>query len=269
MPTRPHTFAATLRERAGASCGAPAAPDTPTAPPAPPALLGLWAGFLTPFAVEALRGSGLDWLGLDLQHGALEPPDVAPLLRAADAARTPVLVRVASHDAAGLARVLDTGPAGVIVPAVESAEQAAALVRAVRHPPHGHRSTGLTRAALTRGEGPEPEPLLLAMVETAEGLRHAEAIAATPGVDGIFVGPYDLALSLGRTGTDDPAVVSAVRDALAAARQQGRIGGLFAGSTALASHLPRVQLLAADTDAAALRAGVRRTLDAFRTALDG
>ncbi|MDJ1137106.1 HpcH/HpaI aldolase family protein [Streptomyces iconiensis] len=253
MPLSPHTFADALRESTGG----------------PPALLGLWAGFLTPFGLEALRGTDLDWLGIDLQHGALEPQDVPPLLRVADASGTPVLVRVPSHDAALLARVLDAGPAGVIVPAVESAEQAAALVRAVRHPPYGARSTGLTRASLTGGAGPAAEPLLLPMVETAEGLRHAAAIASVPGVDGLFAGPYDLALSLGRRAADDPAVIAAIRQALDAARQHGRIGGLFAGNIALAAHLPPVHLVAADTDAAALRAGVRHTLDTFRTALDG
>ncbi|GEB48093.1 MULTISPECIES: HpcH/HpaI aldolase family protein [Streptomyces] len=244
-----HTFAETLRH--------------PGSPPPPPRL-GLWASFLGPFALEALRGTGLDWLGLDLQHGALEPADVPGLLRVADACALPVLVRLPSHDAALLARVLDAGPAGVIVPAVESAEQAAALVRAARLPPHGRRSTGLTRAALTRGERTPPEPLLLPMVETADGLRNADAIAATTGIDGLFVGPYDLALSLGSTAADAPEVVTAVREALTAAHRNGRAGGLFAGSTALTRQLPPVALLAADTDAAALRTGVRRTLDAFR-----
>mgnify|MGYP003349786223 FL=1 len=90
---------------------------------------GLWVSFLGPFGLEVVAASSvaerIEWLGVDLQHGDIEPGDVAPLVRAT---RVPVLVRLASHDGAHLARILDTGAAGVVVPGVESADQASHLV---------------------------------------------------------------------------------------------------------------------------------------------
>ncbi|HEY1325178.1 MAG TPA: aldolase/citrate lyase family protein, partial [Streptosporangiaceae bacterium] len=106
---------------------------------------GLWLTFLNPFGLELTGGCGAEWIGIDVQHGDLELTDVAPLARVSP---VPVLVRLASHDEAQLARVLDAGVDGVIVPAVESAGQAEALVRAACFPPRGRRSQGLARAAL-------------------------------------------------------------------------------------------------------------------------
>lgn len=221
----------------------------------PAGLRGLWVTFLPPFGVEALAGSGLDWIGLDLQHGDLTPADVAPLLRVTGAFGLPILVRMPSADPTVIARVLDDGPAGVIVPAVESSEQTASVVAAALLPPRGTRSTGLSRSRLGL-PGVLADPLLLVMVETAAGYAARVDIAQTPGVDGVFVGPYDLALSLGTDRATDPSVVAAITDVLAATRAADRVTGYFAGDAALVAALPPVDLLAVDSDAAALRAGV-------------
>ena len=106
---------------------------------------GLWLTFLSPFGLELAGGCGAEWIGIDIQHGDLDIGDVAPLARVSP---VPVLVRLASHDEAQLARVLDAGVDGVIVPAVESAEQAAELVQAAYFPPREpllSRSTRLVR----------------------------------------------------------------------------------------------------------------------------
>jgi 2-keto-3-deoxy-L-rhamnonate aldolase RhmA len=215
---------------------------------------GLWVSFLGPFGLEVVAAGSvaerIDWLGVDLQHGDIEPGDVAPLVRAA---RIPVLVRLASHDGAHLARMLDTGAAGVIVPGVESAGQASQLVAAASLPPRGRRSTGLCRAALA----PTAErPLLLAMVETAAGLDAAEEIAAVDGVDGIFVGPYDLSLSLGEPSVSTERMVAAISRVAEAARRRKRMFGVFSGDRELTPLLPEVDLLGVATDAAALQAGL-------------
>lgn len=225
--------------------------------------LGLWATFLSPYGLELAAGSGPAWLGLDLQHGDLEPADVTPLVRVASLAGLPTLARLASHDAVQLARALDTGVDGVIVPSVSSAAEAEALVAAARVPPVGRRSTGASRAALEPIGRPSEtgasreEPLLLVMVETADGVAVREEIAATPGVDGIMVGPYDLALSMGRTAPTEAPVVTAIRSVLEAAAGQGLVTAAYAGNPALRAVLPPVDLLAVDTDATALRAGLR------------
>ncbi|AXH97427.1 HpcH/HpaI aldolase family protein [Ornithinimicrobium avium] len=216
---------------------------------------GLWLCLIGPDALEALPTDHLGWLGVDLQHGRYEVSDLAGLLRVA---RVPVLARAASGDAAHLARVLDTGVAGVIVPGVSSLAEAQGLVGAVRFPPEGRRSTGLTRSVLVGGPG---RPLLLAMVETAGALDDVGAIAALDGVDGLFVGPYDLSLSLGRPGPTDAAVVAAAARVREAARAHGVLAGAFSGDRALDALLPAdLDLLAVDTDVTLLRVGMDAVL---------
>jgi 2-keto-3-deoxy-L-rhamnonate aldolase RhmA len=212
---------------------------------------GLWLTFLSPFGLELAGGCGAEWIGIDVQHGDLELTDVAPLARVSP---VPVLVRLASHDEAQLARVLDAGVDGVIVPAAESAGQAQHLVQAAYFPPRGRRSQGLARAALI---GPRDQPLLLPMIETRAGLDHLDDILGVDGVDGVFLGPYDLSLSLGRESVLDGAVVSAIESVIGRTGGAGRITGIFTGNRELTRRLPAVDLLGVDTDAAALRAGLK------------
>ena len=224
----------------------------PAAPRAPIRRRGLWLTFLSPFGLEvAATGGGVEWIGIDVQHGDLDLADVAPLARVSP---VPVLVRLASHDEAQLARVLDAGVDGVIVPAVESATQAGQLVQAACFPPRGHRSQGPARASLL---GPRDQPLLLPMVETRSGVERVDDILGVDGVDGIFVGPYDLALSLGQESVLDAPVVSAIESVIDRTRGRGRITGIFTGNRELTGLLPAVDLLGVDTDAAALRAGLK------------
>jgi 2-keto-3-deoxy-L-rhamnonate aldolase RhmA len=216
---------------------------------------GLWLTFLSPFGLELAGGCGAEWIGIDIQHGDLDIGDVAPLARVSP---VPVLVRLASHDEAQLGRVRDAGVDGVIVPAVESAAQAEALVRAAYFPPRGRRSAGLARVSLL---GRRDQPLLLPMVETRAGLDHLDDILGVEGVDGTFVGPYDLSLSLGQKSVLDDAVVSAIVSVIDRTRSRDRISGIFTGNRELAGLLPAVDLLGVDTDAAALRAGLKRLFD--------
>lgn len=211
---------------------------------------GLWLTVLGADALEALPLEGVGWLGVDLQHGSLEVDDLVGILRVS---RVPVLARTGSQDAAHLARVLDTGVAGVIVPGVDSGEDAAALVSAVRFPPEGRRSSGLSRSALVGGPD---RPLLLPMVETRPGLESAADIAGCPGVDGVFVGPYDLSLSLGRPSVVDDEVVAAIHHVAATARSADVLVGAFSANRDLDGRLPKLDLLAVDTDVTALRQGV-------------
>ncbi|CCH77463.1 putative 2-dehydro-3-deoxyglucarate aldolase [Nostocoides japonicum T1-X7] len=225
-------------------------------------LRGLWLTVLTADVVEAVLTAGavvtegIGWIGVDLQHGALEVSDLPGLLRVC---RVPVLARTASGDPAHLARVLDTGVAGVIVPGVGSGSEAAALVAACRVPPEGRRSTGASRSALVGGPA---RPLLLPMVETREGLAAVEEIAGCAGIDGVFVGPYDLSLSLGRPTVADPEVAAAISAVAAAARRHGILAGAFSGSRSLEPLLPPLDVVAVDTDVSALRLGLAELFDA-------
>lgn len=163
---------------------------------------GAWVSFRDPAVVDILAAEGFDWICIDGQHGGPEASGVQPLIEAAHLFGVPSMVRVPGHEAGTLGRVLDAGAGGIIFPTVEDAAAAAALVAATRFPPRGKRSYGPTRRS---PRYPKPTPgnvhedaLCILMIETAAGLANLDAILAT-GPDAIFVGPYDLSLSLGTT----------------------------------------------------------------------
>ncbi len=216
---------------------------------------GLWTTFLGAYGLEVAASSGADWLGFDLQHGDLEVADVPELLRVAECVGLPVLTRMPSQDPALIGRVLDAGVSGVIVPMVNSAEEAAALVSACRTPPNGLRSTGGCRQSLGLAGGAVPQ-LLLPMVETAAGLEHAADILAVAGVDGVFIGPYDLSISAGFPSPSSPQTIAAVREVIRQARRVGKIVGFMAGTPQLLALAPEADLVAVDTDVTALRQGL-------------
>ena len=219
---------------------------------------GLWVSFLSPYALEVALDAGPgvlpDWVGLDLQHGDLGTTHVADLLRVTERRGIPVLARMPGHDRAAIGRVIDSGVDGVIVPTVESSDQARALVDAVRLPPTGARSTGSARSSFGVTSG--TEPLLLPMVETRAGRDHAAGIAAVEGVDGIFVGPYDLNASLGNPSPSSPEGVAAVWSVIDVGRAAGVVVGMYAGSDELRALAPLLDLVALDSDLTALRLGM-------------
>jgi 4-hydroxy-2-oxoheptanedioate aldolase len=153
--------------------------------------VGLWASIPSSLTAEACARTGAGYVVVDQQHGALDASGLLAMLQALEAGGAPGLVRVAVNDPFAIGNALDLGAQGVIVPMVEDASQAARAVAACRYAPEGVRSFGALR-----GSG-GPAPLCLVMIETSAGLEHAEEIARTPGLDGIYVGPSDLSLSLG------------------------------------------------------------------------
>ncbi len=144
----------------------------------------------TPVSAGVLAGSGLDYVVIDLQHGTATEHDLPALTTAIRLAGATPLGRVRHAHPADIGRALDLGCEGVIVPNVESAEQAAAVVGACRYPPDGYRSAG---GALVT----QPLPLCIVMVESGHAMDELPATLALPGIDGIYVGPRDLSLSLG------------------------------------------------------------------------
>lgn len=240
-------------------------------------LLGYWVTLDAPPATERLAGAGYDYLVLDGQHGLLEYRGLLAGLMAVDAAASAVgLVRVEANDPAVIGHALDAGAAGVIVPLVSSAAEAEAAVRAVRYPPAGNRSFGPARSGLRIGPAPADSNeavVVLAMIETAAGLREVAEIAATPGLDGLYIGPNDLRLALGGLTPDDPdrdedlaAALVAVLEACDAA---GIAAGIFTPSGEVAAQRLRegFSFVTVASDLAHLEHAARNHLAVARAAL--
>ncbi|MEO3803524.1 aldolase/citrate lyase family protein [Nonomuraea sp. B1E8] len=195
--------------------------------------VGYWVVLDAPIATERLARLGYDYIALDGQHGLIGNAGLLSNLMAIDAGgRSTGLVRVESGEPAAIGRALDFGAGGVIVPLVDTAEDAASAVSAARYPAGGRRSYGPMRSMLRIGPTPaeaDDSVLVLAMIETPEGLADIEAICATPGLDGVYVGPSDLCLAVGGRFPGDPEVAGAFEEALEKVRTTAERAGIAAG----------------------------------------
>ena len=196
-------------------------------------VVGYWVVLDSPAMAERLARLGWDYVSLDAQHGLFGYSGMLAALTAIDAGgRSVGMVRVAANDATSIGRALDAGAAGVIVPLVNTAEDATKAVSAGRYPPVGIRSYGPMRSMLRIGPAPaeaDASVVVLAMIETPEGLDNVEAIAATPGLDGLYIGPSDLTLAVGGTTSTDPSVADAFEAALVRIRRACEENGIAAG----------------------------------------
>lgn len=227
---------------------------------------GPWVTFTDPHAMEGLAKLDLDYLVIDCQHGSADLGALLPMLRAAALHDKPVLVRVPANEPWQIMRVLDLGAAGVIVPMVNTAAEATTAASAMLYPPHGERSYGPVRPSPGAGFTPGDGPLLLVMIETARGLQEVDAIAATPGVDGLFVGPIDLALGIGAVpdgnvlkGIGASETLAAVDTIAAAARAHDKVlaGAVFTPDHARAMTRAGVRLQVYGSDGQWLTAGAK------------
>lgn len=164
-----------------------------------------------------MAGVGFDWLAVDLEHTTTSIAQAGELIRIGSLAGVPMLVRLSGHDPGQIKRVLDAGAQGVIAPMVTTADEAHRIVRASTYPPRGSRGVGLARAqGYGTGfadylKGPAQQIKTIAQVEHIDGVNNLGAILDVEGIDGFFVGPYDLSASLGRPGDfDDPDVAAAL-----------------------------------------------------------
>ncbi|WP_432563587.1 HpcH/HpaI aldolase family protein [Kineococcus sp. SYSU DK003] len=236
-------------------------------------VLATFAGLAAPSAVEVLAWSGFDTVCVDAEHSALDPSTLAGAVRAGDAAGCDVLVRVPELGA-DVGRALDLGAAGIVVPRVENAAQAEAAVAAVRYPPRGARGAGPGRAARYGATIPQvvatadKRVVLALQVETRRGVEAVGDIAAVDGVDVLFVGPGDLAVSLGAPpgSAEHDAAVTRVLDA---ARDAGRHAGIFCRDPEQAGRYAAlgVRLLVLGSDAGFLTAAATTVHQRARAAL--
>jgi len=191
---------------------------------------GMWAVIPSSLTAELAAATGYHFVCVDLQHGLSDERTMISMFQGTQAAGATPLARVAWNEPWLIMRALDLGALGVIVPLVGSAEEAARAVAACKYPPHGNRSYGPIRAEIALGSAPQglaDDILCFVMVETAEGLEHVDAIARTPGLDGIYIGPADLSLALGLSPRHDGGDV--LDDAIARVKEACREHGLVAG----------------------------------------
>ncbi|MGH3878455.1 MAG: HpcH/HpaI aldolase family protein [Actinophytocola sp.] len=192
-------------------------------------VLGYWCALDAPVATERIARLGYDYVCLDGQHGYLGYSGLLSGLQAIDAAGGSVgLVRVEANDITPIGRALDAGAVGVIVPLIETPADAAAAVASVRYPPVGRRSFASNRSGLRPAEANERN-VVIAMIETPTALSEVDAICATPGLDGVYVGPSDLSLAVGGAYPMDPAVSEKFESAVARIRDAAKQAGIAAG----------------------------------------
>jgi 4-hydroxy-2-oxoheptanedioate aldolase len=197
------------------------------------AVTNVWAGIPSSYATEIIAHQGWDSITVDTQHGAIGYADMVAMLTAIATTRTTPLVRVGWNDPSQVMRAADAGAMGVICPTINTAEECERFVGALRYAPQGYRSLGPNRARFLTPDyaaHANNAVLAIAQIETAAGLAHVEAIAGTPDLDMLYVGPSDLGLSLGREGRmdqTDPVVVKAIDRILAVAKASKLRAGIY------------------------------------------
>lgn len=194
--------------------------------------IGSWITLAHPAIAEIMATAGFDWLAVDLEHSAMTMREAEDLIRVIDLCGVTPLARVASNDATHIKRVMDAGAHGVIVPMVNSKAEAEQAVAAVYYPPRGRRGVGLARA---QGYGAafqdyvarhQRESIVIVQIEHIQAVEHLDEILSVKGVDGFFVGPFDLSGSLGVPGDfSHPAMVKALGDIQRVARAHRAAAG--------------------------------------------
>lgn len=234
---------------------------------------GTMCNSASPLVAETLGHSGYDFVIIDLQHGENNLENAQVMFQALSSTLATPVVRVAAGLPVYVQRALDMGAYGVIVPLINTREDAEALVASVRYAPEGNRSWGPVRGLLYGGTDYFKQSaqtlLTLVMIESAEGLRNAEEILAVPGVDGVFVGPMDLGISLGYS-PDLPQLAAEVEEAIAAIQAAAKQAGKFSGiqTTSAQEAQRRVAqgflFVSVMADTRMMRAGATQTLAALR-----
>ncbi|WP_242652910.1 HpcH/HpaI aldolase family protein [Intrasporangium flavum] len=196
-------------------------------------ILGYWVIIDSPVSTERLARVGYDYVCFDAQHGLLDYKGILSGMQAIDAGGESVgMVRVGANDPFLIGQALDAGAAGIIVPLVNTAEDAARAVTYAKYGPEGIRSYGPMRSQLRIGPNPADSneaTVVLAMIETPQGLENVEEIAAIPGIDGLYIGPSDLRLAVGGATSTDPAVDDVFEAAVERILRAADAAGIAAG----------------------------------------
>lgn len=207
------------------------------------AQIGLWSHLCSPIATEILSRCGYDWLLLDMEHSPNDLGEILAQLHAMQGASTTAIVRPPWLDMVLFKRLLDIGVQNLLVPYIQTEEEARHAVAYTRYPPHGVRGYAGAPRASHYGRVKDyakrcaDEIGVLLQVETVQGLQNLEAIARVDGVDGVFIGPGDLSAALGHLGNPKhPDVLRVIDQAITTIRRCGKAAGILTGDEALAQH---------------------------------
>lgn len=199
--------------------------------------IGLWSSLCSNIAVEIIGDSGFDWILLDTEHSPNEIPDLVTQLQALQRGTATPIIRPAWNDAVLAKRCLDIGAQTLLFPYVQNVEEAKRAVASTRYPPQGSRGVSVAARASRYGRTPgyltkaNEEICVLVQVETRAALNELEAIAKVEGIDGVFIGPSDLAASLGHLGNPAHAEVqAAIKDAVTHLKKLGKPAGILTGN---------------------------------------
>ena len=234
--------------------------------------LGLWACIPDSFVAEMLADTGYDWILLDTEHSPTDLRIIASQLQAAEGGAAHMVVRPAANDPVLIKLFLDIGAQSLLLPMVNTAEEARAAVAATRYPPEGIRGVaGVTRASrygkvANYAERAAEAICVLVQAETVEAINNVEEIAAVEGVDGVFIGPADLAASMGFPGQPaHPEVVAVIEKATAKIAAVGKPAGIltFSGDIVRSVAACGARFIAVGADISLLQASAEKLLTEF------
>jgi 4-hydroxy-2-oxoheptanedioate aldolase len=237
--------------------------------------LGAWCMVPSTLTAEALGKTGFDWVLIDMQHGCMDYELALEMIRAVDLGDAVPIVRVPWADPGIIGRVLDAGALGVVIPMIESANDARRAVDACLYPPLGRRSFGPIRVGLRDGQSyfatANDRVAVIPMIETAQALAEVCEIAATPGVDAVFVGPFDLSIALGLPPGDNdgkPTFDDAVQKISKGARKAGVATAVLSNAKVAPLRISQgFQMISVTTDISALSAIARSDLETVRSSI--
>ena len=234
--------------------------------------IGLWQALADPYAAEICAGSGFDWLLLDGEHAPNDVSTFVPQLMALKGSRSAPVVRPQFNDPVVIKRLLDIGFYNFLVPFVETQEQAELAVASTRYPPAGIRGVSVSHRSNMFGTVPDyfnsinDNIAVMVQIESQQGVDNVDAIATTDGVDGIFVGPSDLAAALGHLGNaSHPDVQQCIKHIFARAKAHGKPAGILAPAEADARRYMEwgATFVAVGSDLGIYRAGTQALCDRF------
>lgn len=236
--------------------------------------IGLWLSMASPYSAEMCATAGFDWLLIDGEHAPSELQTTLSQLQAVAPYAAHPIVRVVQGEPSRIKQLLDIGVQTLLIPMVETAEQAKAMVSATRYPPQGIRGVGSAVARASRWNArpdyvhqANEEVCLLVQVETVKALENLESICAVDGVHGVFIGPADLAASMGHLGNPGhPDVQAAIEKAIEMIKSSGKSVGTLTGDVAQAKRYLELgaQFVAVGIELSLMMQAVRQRAEEFK-----